>query len=458
MAKELSRAIFQRRVRRRDGRAIFSSGFTAANGLPFLPGSFPASPMKRRKLLTHVLFQSIILPAGDCTSTAAAPSLRGFSKTPDTPWRSKNMRYIGNKTKLLGFIDRVMDELDIRSGVFCDLFAGTASVSRHMKERGFRIISADLMRYSYVLQRAYVVVDDYPQFVGLSREVGIIPSSRGDARKKALQKTVQFLNNLKDGQGGFIYRSYCPGGSGGRRLYFTDDNGRRIDVIRERLARWQSEGRLTADEYYLLLAALIEAADAVANISGVYCAFLKDLHPNARHRLKLKPPKVITGGSGEHWALLGDANELIERIRCDILYLDPPYNVRQYACNYHLLETIAEGWSQEEPHIYGKTGMRPYQHQRSRYCCRRKGEKALTDLVEKARERSGCTHLLMSYNDEGVVPRTSIEKILRESGLSASYRTFRRKYRRFRSDSDGPNRRYRRSDRVTEWIHYIRFR
>jgi len=368
------------------------------------------------------------------------------------------MRYIGNKTKLLGFIDRTMDELGIRSGVFCELFAGTASVARHMKERGFRVISADLMHYSYVLQRAYVMVDEYPRFTGLSREVGLVPSSGEEDRRRSLQKTVQFLNNLEDGRGGFIYRSYCPGGSGGRRLYFTDDNGRRIDVIRQQLACWQSEGRLTEDEYYLLLAALIEAADAVANISGVYCAFLKSFHPNARHGLKLKPPRVITGRSGGHGALLGDANELIEKIRCDILYLDPPYNVRQYAYNYHILETIADGWSREEPRIYGKTGMRPYKHQRSRYCCRRKGERALTDLIAKARTHTGCTHLLMSYNDEGVIPRTSIERILKEGGLPATYRTFHRRYRRFRSDSDGPHRRYRRSDRVTEWIHYIRFR
>lgn len=368
------------------------------------------------------------------------------------------MRYIGNKTKLLGFIDRVMEELGIRSGVFCDLFAGTASVARHMKERGFEVVSADLMRYSYVLQRAYVVVDDYPRFAGLTRELGLHAASEEQARRRSLQKAVQFLNNLEDGRGGFIYRSYCPGGSGGRRLYFTDDNGRRIDVIRQQLARWQSEGRLTEDEYYLLLAALIEAADAVANISGVYCAFLKSFHPNAVHRLKLKPPRVITSRAGRHGALLGDANELIERIRCDVLYLDPPYNVRQYACNYHILETIADGWSKEAPRIYGKTGMRPYKHQRSRYCCRRKGERALTDLVSKARRHTGCTHLLMSYNDDGVIPRTSIERILKEGGLPATYRTFRRRYRRFRSDSDGPNRRYRRSDRVTEWIHSIRLR
>jgi adenine-specific DNA-methyltransferase len=368
------------------------------------------------------------------------------------------MRYIGNKTKLLSFIDRVMDELGIRSGVFCDLFAGTASVARHMKSRGFHVVSADLMRYSYVLQRAYVVANEYPRFAHMPMEVGVTPWAAADDRERPLQKVVQFLDALRDGQDGFIYHSYCPGGSDGRRLYFTDENGRRIDAIRETLDRWQGEGRLNEDEYYLLLAALIEAADAVANISGVYCAFLKRWQPNARRRLKLRPPEVTTGNSWPHRALLGDANDLITNIRCDIVYLDPPYNVRQYACNYHLLETIAEGWSRQEPRIYGKTGMRPYKHQRSRYCCRRKGEKALANLVEQARERAGCTHLLMSYNDEGVIPGRSIERILKENGRAETYRAFRRSYRRFRSDSDGPHRRYKRGDRVTERLYYVRLR
>ena len=367
------------------------------------------------------------------------------------------MRYIGNKTKLLGFIDEAMETLGIRSGIFCDIFAGTASVARHMKSRGFKVICGDIMRYSFVLQWAYVVVNTYPRFAKLPREVGINGSWVEGDTPGPLQKVVQFLNQQTDGEGGFIYRSYCPGGTGGRRLYFTDENGKRIDAIRQTLDDWRCQERLTDDEYYLLLAALLESTDAVANISGVYCAFLKEIQPNADRRLCLRSPALTTGNPQRHQAYQRDANELIARIHCDILYLDPPYNLRQYAGNYHLLESIAEGWSCGEPQIYGKTGLRPYKHQRSRYCSRRGGEEALADLVEKAREKAGCTHLLLSYNDEGTIPAQRIEEILRAQGRSETYRKFQRAYKRFRSDSDGPNRRYR-GDQVTECLYYVRIR
>jgi adenine-specific DNA methylase len=77
--------------------------------------------------------------------------------------------------------------------------------------------------------------------------------------------------------------------------------------------------------------------------------------------------------------------------------------------------------------------------------------------VEKARERAGCTHLLLSYNDEGVIPENRIEGILRQAGKSRTYRRFERAYKRFRSDADGPKRRYL-GDKVKERLYYVRLR
>ncbi|KPL18844.1 MAG: hypothetical protein AMJ92_05905 [candidate division Zixibacteria bacterium SM23_81] len=367
------------------------------------------------------------------------------------------MRYIGNKTKLLGFIDGVMETVGIHSGTFCDIFAGTASVARYMKSKGFQVICGDIMRYSYILQWAYVVVNQYPRFAGLPPEVGVMGHAGSGNPQGPLRKVISFLNEQVDGADGFIYRNYCPGGSRDGRLYFTDENGRRIDAVRSILENWRRQGRLANDEYYLLLASLLESVDAVANISGVYCSFLKELQPNAVRRLRLRPSVLVTENPQRHEAHLRDANELILQIRCDILYLDPPYNPRQYAGNYHLLESIAEGWSQEEPKIYGKTGMRPYQNQRSVYCSRREGHRALVDLVEKARERAGCTHLLLSYNDEGIISQQEIQEILCAAGRSRTYRRFERAYKRFRSDADGPKRKYR-ADGVTERLYYVRLR
>ena len=66
------------------------------------------------------------------------------------------MRYIGCKLNLLSHIEKVVADLGIQNGTFCDLFAGTASVAAHFKQRGFQIISNDLRGFSYAFQQALV--------------------------------------------------------------------------------------------------------------------------------------------------------------------------------------------------------------------------------------------------------------------------------------------------------------
>ncbi|MDQ3010908.1 MAG: DNA adenine methylase [Acidobacteriota bacterium] len=135
-----------------------------------------------------------------------------------------------------------------------------------------------------------------------------------------------------------------------------------------------------------------------------------------------------------------DANALIRRIECDVLYLDPPYNHRQYGANYHVLETVA---AYDNPPITGVTGMRDYR--RSRYCQPKEAAKALEDLIVNARVK----HILLSYNNEGVISRQEINRILR---LRGSLQTFEQKHTRFKADN---RREYKRNSTV-EFIHYVR--
>src|SRR5690242_259377 len=78
------------------------------------------------------------------------------------------MRYIGNKTKLLPFLGRAIESIGIAPGVAHDAFAGTASVGRALKATGWRVHSSDLMTYSYVMQRAYVVASRVDEFETLA--------------------------------------------------------------------------------------------------------------------------------------------------------------------------------------------------------------------------------------------------------------------------------------------------
>src|SRR5690606_30044706 len=125
---------------------------------------------------------------------------------------------------------------------------------------------------------------------------------------------------------------YAEGGPA-ERLFFSRDNGLRIDAAHAQLVAWRAERRLDDDGFYLLLALLLEAADRVANISGTYGAFLKQLQPSAREPLRLRAPALpLVGPAGR--AYRGDANEVVRKVQVDTLYIDPPYNHRQYVKNY----------------------------------------------------------------------------------------------------------------------------
>ena len=132
--------------------------------------------------------------------------------------------------------------------------------------------------------------------------------------------------------------------------------------MRTAIENWKEEGRISDNLYYFLLCSLLECADKVANTASVYGAYLKNLKKSAQKELVLEPAEYALNDN-EHKVFNKGANELIKEIEGDILYLDPPYNARQYGANYHMLNTIAE----YKPFIpSGKTGLRKYS--RSKYC------------------------------------------------------------------------------------------
>jgi adenine-specific DNA-methyltransferase len=360
------------------------------------------------------------------------------------------LRYIGNKTRLLPFLLAGMDELGISGTVACDPFAGTASVGRALKLRGWRVHSGDVMALSRSFQVARVVLDRTPTYPGT-----LFGAGSGTVSQRRILELMATLPPVH----GFISEQYSPAGGAARihgRMYFTPENAGRIDAVRERISEWTREGGIRSDPAQLLLAVLIQAADRVANTTGVYASFVKSWQPNALRRLELKPlrpavpPRPAARGCTAH---RGPATETLARVGAlDLVYLDPPYNERQYPGYYHIPELIARGWD-PEPELRGKTGLIPDDELRSDWCRRGRCEQALREVLSHADAR----HILLSYNDEGLLSAARIEEILREHGDPDSYRRLGRGYRRYRSDADGPGRRYR-GDRVRESLHYVRRR
>jgi adenine-specific DNA-methyltransferase len=357
------------------------------------------------------------------------------------------VRYIGNKRKLIPFIHRGLEAFGIEGATACDPFAGTASVASFLKKQGFAVTTSDIMSFSFAFQWAYVVVDEPPRFAGLRDMVADLDGDPLDA-------AIRHLNALEPRRE-FIYEHFCPEGRAGsehERRYFTPDNAARIDAVRRQIHEWRREGRLSDDEHYVLLAALLEAADRVANTTGVYAAYVKSWQPNALKPLRLRPPHLVTETGRACRAYRRDAVELLGALEpFDLLYLDPPYNTRQYAGYYHIPEIIAEGWFDDPPRLRGKTGLPDDRDKRSDWSRRGRCEQAFEELVNAA----DCRHILMSYNSEGIISEACIERVLRDRGIPDSYRRLEHEYKRYRSDRDGSNRRYK-GDRVTERLHYVR--
>ncbi|MCK4975191.1 MAG: DNA adenine methylase, partial [Sulfurimonas sp.] len=247
------------------------------------------------------------------------------------------MNYIGSKLRLSSWIkDEVIKVVgnDLSQKVFCDMFAGTGIVGRTFKKDVKQVISNDLEHYSYVLNKNYI-------------------QNHKNIKKKA--KYIKKLNNLPLIEDGFIYQNYCFGSDSGRQ-YFSDENGKRIDTIRTKIKKWKKNKKINNKLYYFLLASLLESADKVANTASVYSAFLKHIKKSASKKLVLQPAEFIKNDN-IHQVFNKDSNELIKEISGDILYLDPPYNQRQYSANYHILNTITR-YDDFTPK--GKTGLREY--------------------------------------------------------------------------------------------------
>ena len=329
------------------------------------------------------------------------------------------MNYIGSKYKLSDFISSSVKSIigdDLSDKIFCDLFAGTGVVGRNFKKEVKKVISNDMEFYSYVLNKNYIENHEF-----LDNEIYI----------KELNET--------NGEEGFIFNEYSENGKA-NRLYFSEHNGKKIDAIRTKIEFWKTEKKISSALYYFLLASLLESADKVANTASVYGAFLKKIKKTAQKELILEPA-IFEINSHSHEVYNEDSNLLIKKIEGDILYLDPPYNAREYGANYHLLNTIAK-YDNFTPK--GKTGLRDYS--KSAFCKKKEVEKSFDDLIKNANFK----YIFLSYNNEGIMSSETIKKILSNYG---KYDLLTTEYQRFRADKK-ENRNHKASS-TTEYLHIL---
>lgn len=306
------------------------------------------------------------------------------------------MNYIGSKKTLLPWIDEIIHtHVTTPIQTFGDGFAGTGNVASYFQTKhSYTITASDTETYSWVVTHVRLNVP----------------------YTETIQHLIDDLNAQPDTTCiGLIARNYSPLGD---RMYFTEFNARRIDTLRQAI----DELTIDQDTRFFLLASLILAADKISNVSCTYGAYLKRFKASAMKPLTLVPLHTNKTLRPLHTVHQKPVCE-VDWNACDVLYLDPPYNSRQYGANYFLLNYIL---TYEDVPLHGKTGIPSYY--KSGFC-----QKAnVRDEFHALFRTLKCKHVFLSYNDEGILSHDELRHLLSQYGRVTLHS---KPYKKFKAQS-----------------------
>ncbi|MBO0436213.1 DNA adenine methylase [Vagococcus penaei] len=284
-------------------------------------------------------------------------SKNNIPKNQEVKLKISNRRYLGSKQKLLYFIEEVVENNTKDIEVVADVFGGTGIVSELFRAKGKRIIVNDILHSNYI---------SYNTWFG-----------NQDINMKKIEKKIEFLNSLNPTEENYVSENFGD-------KYFSMKNARKIGAIREEIETFELNKR----EKDFLLTSLLYAMDKVANTVGHYDAYRKNM--DSLQPIKLLVPEFNMNFNNEVYC--EDANELVKKIKADLVYIDTPYNSRQYGDAYHLLENIMD-W--QKPSVVGVAKkMVDRSHIKSDYSLR-KAPEAFDDLISNIDSK----YILVSYNN-----------------------------------------------------------
>lgn len=318
-----------------------------------------------------------------------------------------NRRYLGNKYKLLPFITSVVKSECEDIKTFADIFAGTGAVSSAFTDKD--IITNDLMYSNYICNYAWFGAEIYDQ-------------------RKVIDY-ITYYNSLEILDDNYMTDNFAD-------TYFSYRDCAKIGFIREDIERNYINAYINKREKALLITSLLYAMDKIANTCGHYDAYRKGV--KFEKEMELRLPLAEIDNNPKNKCFNEDANELVKKIQADIVYIDPPYNSRQYCDTYHLLENVAQ-W--EKPKVFGATRKMDRSALKSRYCTK-SATKAFEELVCDINAK----YILLSYNNmakKGCATsnaRITDEDIMRILSNKGSVKVFSKNYRAFtagRSNIEG---------------------
>lgn len=318
----------------------------------------------------------------------------------------ENRRYLGAKTKLLPFIKEVINEEKINGDSFLDLFGGTGVVGNYFKE-DYKIILNDLLYSNYISYKGWF----------------------GELNKSSLSRLENIINRYNDMTSEELEENYFS--LNFSDTYFNRENSLKIGYIREDIEKKYEEGKINFGEKSYLVTSLMYSMDSIANTVGHYDAyrkkkdFNKKLYLKKLERERVKKVKIYNE----------NANELVKKIKADIVYIDPPYNSRQYSGAYHLLENIAK-W--EKPEVFGVAKKMNRDNIKSEYCTV-SAPKVFKNLIDDLKTK----YIIVSFNNmenkgasrsQSKITNEEVFKILSDKGYTKVYKKNYKYYSTGKSD------------------------
>ncbi len=308
-----------------------------------------------------------------------------------------NRRYLGNKYKLNSFIKDVITSECGNFDTFADLFAGTGAVASIFQSK--HLILNDILYFNYLCFQTWFGVENY-----------------------SLEKISYYINQYNEAsvnEDNYMSKTFAD-------TYFSNENCKKIGFIRENIESNYKSNLINYRERCILITSLLYAIDKIANTCGHYDAFRKNGELNRKFDLFI--PK-INNNNIENEIYNEDINRLVKKVSADIVYLDPPYNSRQYCDAYHLLENVAR-W--RKPDVTGVAKKMDRSALKSDYCTS-KAVEAFEDLIDNIKAK----YIVLSYNNmankgnERSNAKLSDKEIIRILEAKGKLKTFSQDYKAF---------------------------
>ena len=309
-----------------------------------------------------------------------------------------NRRYLGNKFKLLPFIKDVVDKECNNIETVADIFAGTGAVASAFFDK--KLITNDIMYSNYICHVAWFKKEKFSEI--------------------KIKNIIMKYNNLSVTTDNYMSENFAD-------TYFSLDDCRKIGYIREDIEKKYNNKEINSKERALLVTSLLYAMDKIANTCGHYDAYRKNGIYN-KH-LEMTFPEINVKCNNNNMCYNRDTNILINDIEADLVYIDPPYNSRQYCDAYHLLENVAK-W--EKPKVFGVAKKMDRTNLKSEYCTQR-ATKTFEELINNIKAR----YILLSYNnmekkgDSRSNAKISDEDIIRILKKKGNVKIFSEKHKAF---------------------------